>query len=437
MAYNVVGNLENNFIQKTLNERNSFSKVYDISGGYNKFTQFTSTLNPGGSKQVDSVKYEKSKRGNLGVVAQIQSNSLVGTSLVIVFSDPTYEFFRVGDTVADSNNVLGNVTVAGPGTITVSPITVTFVAATHFIANMFAKVFFNTSLTRNSVGVTSLYNTPDLDYNYTGLTRDTTALARKDFISTYVKVGGKYWWCAQQLEMVARMGKMTEFKFVFSERADVGGKQYNGGIIWSIKNRGGEYVSSTAAITQPVLQGLIQGIKTRNPGTTEVTMFAGAGAIASFQSFMTPLIQFVGVNSTFGMGTKSGLDVMMYNWLGVKLNIVPLDLFNDPKLFQEISTITGTPKQGNAFFIVDASPIPAVDGGTLPAIERFHFGPTEMMSTYTPGMIGTDGGNASSTSQMNYNMSANDIDGVTFNVGSDNGIDILDAKAMCYFELAS
>lgn len=437
MAYNVVGNLENNFIQKTLNERNPFSKVYDISGGYNKFTQFTSTLNPGGSKQVDSVKYEKSKRGNLGVVAQIQSNSLVGTSLVIVFNDPTYEFFRIGDTVADSNNVLGNVTAASPGTITVSPITVTFVAATHFIAGMFAKVYFNTSLTRNSVGVTSLYNTPDLDYNLTGLSRDTTSLARKDFISTYVKVGGKYWWCAQQMEMVTRMAKANEMKFIFSERADVGGKQYNGGLIWSIKNRGGEYVASTAAITQPVLQGLIQGIKTRNPGTTEVTMFAGAGAISSFQSFMTPLIQFVGVNNTFGVGTKSGLNVKQYTWMDVTLNIVSLDLFNDPKLFQEISTITGTPKQGNAFFIVDASPIPAVDGGTLPAIERFHFGNQEMLSTYTPGMIGTDGGNSSNTSQMGYNMSANDIDGVTFNIASDNGIDILDAKAMCYFELAS
>ncbi len=437
MAYNVVGNLENNFIAKTLNERNPFSKVYDISGGYNKFTQFTSTLNPGGSKQVDSVKYEKSKRGNLAVVAQIQSNSLVGTSLVIVFSDPNYNFFRIGDTVADSNNVLGNVTAVSPGTITISPITVTFVAATHYIANMFAKVFFNTSLTRNSVGVTSLYNTPDLDYNLTGNTRDTTYLARKDFISTYVKVNGNYWWSAQQMEMVSRMAQATERKFIFSERADVGDKTYNGGLIWAIKNRGGEYVSSTAAITQPVLQGLIQGIKTRNPGTTEVTMFAGAGAISAFQGFLTPLIQFVGINSTFGMGTHSGLNVMMYNWMGVKLNLVPLDLFNDPKLFQEISTITGTPKQGNAFFLIDASPIPAVDGGTLPAIERFHFGNQEMLSTYQSGMIGTTGGNASSATQMGYNMSSNDLDGVTYNVESDNGIDILDAKAMCYFELAS
>jgi hypothetical protein len=215
--------------------------------------------------------------------------------------------------------VLGNVSVAAPGTITITPIDTAFVAATHFTANMFAKVFFDTSLDRLSVGKTSLYNSPDLDYNYTSLTRDTTTLARKDFIATYVKVNGNYWWSAQQMAMVTRIAKAVEYKFIFSPRAQSNGKSYNGGVIWSIKNRGGEYISSPAAITQPVLQGIIQGIKTRNPGTTEVTMFAGADAIASFQSFLTPLIQFVGINSTFGMGTQSGLNVMMYNWLGVKL----------------------------------------------------------------------------------------------------------------------
>jgi hypothetical protein len=53
-------NIEDNLYSRALNDRNDFSRVYDLSGGYSKLLTVINIINAGNSKSIDVDKYEKS-----------------------------------------------------------------------------------------------------------------------------------------------------------------------------------------------------------------------------------------------------------------------------------------------------------------------------------------------------------------------------------------
>lgn len=446
MAQQFNGPLENNLVAKTLNQRNVFSQVYDISGGYNTLYQLTNMLNKNGAKQVNTEKYEKAKRDNLNIATPIASNSVSGTNLVVNFTDPTFNLFRVGDTVFDTERIAGRVISFQPGQITIQPANVSsFNSAINFTAGQICKMMFDSSVNRFSVGKTSIYNTPDLDYNYSSVTRDSVQLARADFLDTYVKTQGNYWWMAQETEMTERGMRAVEHKFIFSDRGQIPDPSgnivnYNGGLIWAIKNRGGTYISSPSPLTQSVFIDLLRQAKQKNAtGGGNFICYYGLAAKFVIDQMTQQFIQFAGINNTFGVGTRNGIDIEVYKVAGVSVSFVPMPILDDPILFSEPSTIPGVRgnRMSNSFFLLDVDPIPVVGGGYAPAIERFYFGEKEFYYGYVPGMIGKDGGSPSSLMTMGSALQSSDVDGVSCHMMTQNGIDIIDAKNMLFWELAA
>jgi hypothetical protein len=434
--------LSQSLVSKTLNARNPFSKVYDISGGYNTFTYFTDMLNPGGSKQVDTVKYEKAKRGNLSVISQIATNSLVGANLVLTFTDPTYNNFRIYDEVMDTERVHGRVVVAGPGTVTLEPIGTAFNAAIHFVANAYCKQIVDASPNRYSVGKSSLYNTPDLDFNYASISRDSNQLARRDKLNTYVEVSGKGWWTDQEIEMIRRIAKDVEKKYIFQERNQLivngGETNFNGGLIWSIKNRGGIYIPSTSPLTQTLFQDLLTQVMLQNTNPKmDLKLFYGKRTLQTIQGFTSDFIKYAGTRNTFGVGEGSGLNVMEWAFANAKVDFISLPLFDDTVMFPEASNIPGVfgTRASNSFFLLDASPRPIVGGGFAPAVEKFHFD-KEFYYGYIRGMADA-GASTSNYMQATESIISSDADGFSCHAMVDNGIDIIDARNMLFYEPAS
>lgn len=437
--------LSNNLIAKTLNDRNPFEAVYDISGGFNTLTQITSMINGGKSKEVSTEKYEKSKRGNLNIAANISANSLSGSDLVVDLVDASFNLFRVGDVVMDTERIQGRVKSKTAGQITLEPVTVTsFDTALHFTAGQRVKRIFDASKNRFSGGKTSIYNTPDLDFNFSSITRNSVQLARRDMLDTRVKTRDGFWWTNQEVEMVKDLARQVEHKFIFSERNQLtfSGEEvnFNGGLIWAIKNRGGTIVPSSSELDQDQFQDLIRQVITKEATRGKnLVMLHGTAALFNIQQFTaSSFLQFTGMDNTFGGKTVKGLDIQHYAIGATTIDFMHLPILDDPELFPEISSITGKPRFSSAFFLLDLTPIPSVgEMGPLPAIERFHFGKNELSYTYVPGMVGPDGGDPTSVISMDRTLSVSDLDGFSAHVLTDNGIDILDAKNMLFFELTS
>lgn len=438
--------LELSLVAKTLNERNVFDRVYDISGGYNTLSLLTNMLNKNGAKQVNTVKYETATMDNMNIATTIASNAASGTNLIVYFSDPTFNLCREGDTVADTERIMGRVISFAPGQITIQPVNVSsWNTATNFIAGMTCKVFFDSSVNRFSVGKQTIISTPDLDYNYSSVTRDSVQLAREDFLNTYVKQEGRYWWFNQEAEMMQRLMRGVEHKFIFSPRqqlTDASGAtvNYNGGLIWAIDNRGGTHISSSSPLTQSIFIDLLRQVKQKNAaGAQSLVCYYGLAAKFTIDQMTQQFIQFAGTNNTFGVASRGGLDIKSYRIAGVEVSFVPMPILDDPILFPEMSTIPGVrgTRMSNSFFLLDVSPIPVKGGGYAPAIERFYFGEREFMYGYVPGMIGPEGAAPSTLMTSGYALQATDVDGFSCHGLTQNGINIADAKNMLFWELGA
>lgn len=440
--------ISQNLIAGLLNERNSFAKVYDLSGRYNVVDRIIQNMNPSGPKKVETDVYEFSKIGNLNVATQISAVTVpaqTGTGLTITFADLGYGNFRVGDIVQDINGVQGRVESKGSGTIVVTPWAIgALTAGTHFVAGTTIRRIGDASATNSSKGKESLYIKADTDYNYLQVMRNSLYLSRRDMtLKTKIMYEGKYWWSAQDAEVVNNLSREIELTTIFGKRNRAntthGEVDTNGGIIWSIDNRGGTHIVSPSVLTETMLQDYIATVVRKSAGRSrEFTLFYGIDCLGVLQNFLSSkYLVNTGTSNTFGGSAVKGLDVMEYSFLGSKIKFVPLPLFDDPIIFGgEISNISGKARMSSSFLLMDTSPINAFDSGTLPAIEQLYRGEKEMYYGYIPGMVGVNGESPSSYIQMGKNLMASDVDGVSCHALTDRGINIADAKNMLFWELA-
>jgi len=432
--------LANSLISATLNERNPMDLVTDISRGYNTpFLSIVSALNGWSSHRIDSIKYEFTTVGNLSVAALIASNSLVGSNLVLTLQDTTYKNFRVGDLLMDSEMIFGKVISASAGSVTIEPSGVALVAGTHFTAGMTAKCVGNASIKSSSRGVSSLYVTPTLDFNYPGITRDSQFIDLKDMLATYPKFKGDFWWYAQEELMLQNFARQLEQKWVYTNRGVITGQDgeyyVNGGLIWSIKNRGGVYLKSPNIIDNNTLDDLIYQVSVKRAAATQdLVCLYGRAAKMEIDKFLGETIKYSGKENTFGGDGVKGFSVPMYNIGSTNISFIYFPLLDNPVFNPEPCTLpnaTGT-RGSNSFFLIDKNMLVGMGGGSKPPVELFHYG-QEMYYGHIRGLA-----NAGTTSSDYMNPSdtviSSDVAGMSAHAMADNGINIVDAQGMCFFE---
>jgi len=433
----------NNIIANALNERNPFEAVYDISGGYNTYTRVVDFLNKGGSVKVTSDKYEKAVLGNLNVAAEVSAGTGTGTSKVVTLADASYDAFRVGDVVMDLNRTQGMVIASAAGSVTVEVLDSAAFVAADFGSGTIRRIS-DASPNNGSTGKSALYYTPETDYNYTQIVRNSTFLNRRDMaLNTYVKYSGNNWWLAQEELMVKDIARQLEYNSIFGKRGrnvtSRGTVDRNGGLLWSIDNRGGTHIVASSQMTRDDFHDYLYTMLAKNANRSrELTLFYGLDALKAIQDFSQDILVNTGINNSLGGKDVLGFDVQTYGYLGTKINFVPLPMLDDPKMFgNEISTVTGKPRYSSSFFLIDTTPIDGVGAGPQPAIEKIHKGEKEMYYGYIPGMVGPDGGSPSNYMSMGKSLMASDIDGVSCHALTDCGHNIVDAKNMLFFEYAS
>jgi len=431
-------NVADNLTIRSLSDRNDFRNVYDLSGGYNKFGMIVNILNMpfGGGKQFDTDRYEKSVMGRGHVIAQVASVAQAGNTVVITLSDATYNSFRVGDViVAADHSISGKVIAASAGSLTVEPTESTIAEMlVAFAANAYVKVLGDSSPNFYSDGKSPLYEYPELIYNHSAVKRDTYLAARRENIASRVYYKDKFWGDAQLDLMVQRFLRQMEKQMLFSNRAQftsqVGGESdLNGGVRWSIMNRGGEYLPLASALTESQFDNFLANVWSRKASrSTPMTLFMGRGMMQHIQrTFTDGYIENAGSMNTFGGSEVKGIDVRTYSIAGVDVGFVELPVLNDTEFFPELTTVAGLSnryRQQHTLFALDLDPIEVKGGGLAPAIEKIYRGPSEFYAGYIKGMA--DAGVPTAENFKDYSVDiVSSVDAHRCDVMADNGIDMI------------
>lgn len=429
---------QNNLVLNALNKDDKSASVYDLSGGYNVIDFLVTRGAPARSIDgMDGVFY-KPIMGSSTPTAQIASTSLSGANLVIVFTDPSFDKFRLKEVIGDgtANMNLGRVIAKSAGSVTIEAAAgTTLNTTTTFLPGAFAVSMFTASGSRFSSGMESLYEYPKYIRNQTSITRESLSLARRDMSKTWVEYAGGMWYTAQEPLTVKRFARHLERKAIWSKLGNTtsaleGDISYSMGLRESIldSERGGVYMPLSSTMTQGQFESWIGRIADRqNSAKYKITLGVGRGFLSWVQSFTTPFIQFAGRTNTFGGESVEGLDVYNYSINGISVDLVMIPFFNDRDMFPGMSSIGGlgnfTRMQYTAIAL-DTNMYESVDGKMLPAMEKLYFGNEEVIYGYIPGLIGSTltGSNTLRTGNI---LATNDKDGVTMEIYSDCAYDFM------------
>lgn len=399
--------------------------------GYNVLTQLMYRL--GTSKSTEFAKFEVASMGNLSVYQTITSNATAsGVNLVVPVASSTG--FRVND-IVESRNIQGQVVSVTPTTITIAPTTTTFAAGTHYLAGNVIRVLFDASPNKNSKGRSSLVYTPDTDFGYTAVTRESGSQSRRDRTASRVQWRNGYWYTGWDELTMKAFAKTLEYKYAFSERnvlnAGTDKETYTtGGLRWSIINNGGQYMPLSSAMTLDNFNDMLfQMSLISSEGGSKLVALMGRAALRRLQDllgdkYITP----VGQANTFGGTAVTGLNVFKYAYLGLEVEFVVWSLLDDESFRSELSSINGTPIMSNSIYFLDMAPVPASDGsGMMNPMQKFHFNNDELIAGFLPGMTGLTVDADPSTVKAaiagaNASMVVSDVDSAQFEILSDCGM---------------
>lgn len=447
MASNLFIDLGRSIVANALNSPNSFDRIYDMTYGRSttpNFFQFVQSISKGRTKRAnhEDGKVEVLRQFNQYVQAEIASTVLSGSNIVLTLSDATYDFFRNDFEVMDKNRKGGIVIAHSPGSVTLAPLPgESFTLATDFVAGTYAVAGATAMPSRGSTGTESLYTEPERDYNYTRFMRESVFMSRKDLQTTYLNDSGNMVSSYQEQMAAARFAYQLDYNAIFGKRGKglVNGQtvQTNGGLYWAIQNRGGLYQSESSLPTLATYKRQLEFIRDNsNQPTGQVLWVGGTKARARFfDTVGSSAITNVGKNATFGTGFNTGLDITTFQWLGLSHGFIDLPLFNDPSFNQNISNISGERIFSDAFFVLNLSDVPDINGGMAPPVQVIHFDETAQINYgFVPGTVGANFNPGQATTAGKF-MMASGIDGAEAHMWFDGGIDIPNAAGMTAWTL--
>lgn len=441
---------------QNLNMPNSYKYVYDITGGYNKWTTIVDAWNQKYAEAYDGVyqtgnnKYEFALEDTDWVVEQITGVSASGSNLVITYSGSN-DFFRNKITVTDDSfgGVQGRIISHGAGTITIEPVNVTLSATTQFQIGMYVREFSVSAGFRASRGLESLYTVPTKDYDYAQTFRESCFLARTDDQSTYTMYDGKFWAHRQVDRAINRVAIDKERQFLLGDRSvfqsSIDGTNYTStSLKWAAQNRGGQYVPMTSTLPFATFNNILynQKIKKATSGSENKMILCGDAFLFYFQqNYVNNFVQYAGTRNTFGGETVKGLSVNTYSIGGDLYDLVPLPLFNDPNWSNvptSISGLTGS-RLSNSFFVIDPNMIPSVGSGINRApVQKIYWGQKGMNAKVISGMVGVDMKmNNNMPSQGQFQNTNSDVDGMQVEVLEPTGQHIPSGKGITFVECVS
>lgn len=436
-----------------VNNRNWAAGVADLARGYARPLQLIDALNPSGSFSVESD--DGSMRVGFyprqEVVATIATVTQNGANLDITWTDPNYEGFRPKVMVQDSDHWQGIVVSVSAGAMTIAPATypTALDATLHFVAGRSVNTLQSGSANFNSTGLINLYKQPDYRLNYCAVARESHTVARREKFQSFIFDNVLMSYTMGEVQMIQRFMKNKVKDMLYSAPGTFNSvegvtNRYEG-LRLAVLNQGGRFISQPALPTTTDVIVDLDFMASNDPAMSQDFLWIMGRRMWSHINtiFGGTNIQFT-VSKAVVNGNQLNFDIPQVTINGITVKVMILGMFDDKVTFPTISQVAGAGlKESNTYAMINLAPIPdAVTGGLVPSVRKFHFaasnitGGAETLYVYVPGMTppGTSNSNGG-TSMGKYNLGTSTIDGGSFQVLEDGGVDFT-ADACVWRELS-
>ncbi len=372
----------------------------------------------------------------------IATSTQQGNNLVLTLADPTYSAFRLKQKVSDSNMYEGYIIQTAPGVITVAPLNnpTALVDGTHFNDNTVIRANGMIAANFNSVGTTTLYDQKDVQTDYSEITRESGQIARREKMNLFMSTATDgeqvfYGYTQTEADTFNRFLWECAYKYMFGKGGT--GIQLLDGVAsktWGIRNRiiqdSGNYISSTAAMTQAQFEQLVIQAASVNPSmNTEILLMPGRRALQQLGTFYPSQMAFAAANRNNGTMSVS-LDTREVFIAGITCKILTnFSLLNSAKTEDW---------HKDSVYVLNMSPT-NMNGQKAKMIQLIHASndansTSEVIRKETPGMTGSGMGNNTGMGNIGLNqVTASNVDGTTFEFLDDSGVAMV-AKGQGLFE---
>ena len=350
--------------------------------------------------------------------------------------------------VADLKGNLGVIASVTANTIVLNPVNQALTTSMFATSgsNNYAVQLYNVSATQGSDKPGFKKYLPDVfQNNYLQVSRGAMTLNAAEFNATFIDgvQGAKNYQAAFMQYQVAlnnfadgieaRMFNGQAAANVSLTNGTESGNT-NGGLDWAIQNRGGIYdVLNAFPSTNYILDVLTQLRENTGRPNSEFVFICGPSAKAAIALALQNYKTTAGKSSVLdgaglavdGFNTTFGYVTLMDSWyMG--------DKFWNPS----VSSITGTRKMSNEFYILTLDATPDFFGAEAPLVRMCYrdepgVAGASITTSWVNGLIDKDG------MRINNASTANSLDQVTVNWYTNSGIDIVDAAGLYAFKLNS
>lgn len=360
--------------------------------------------------------------------------------------------FRVGDVVQSGVDYRrkGQVVAVTPTTVEIQPTEglAAFIASDFALGDFFAVHYDSSSVVRSS-GKTTLTMVPRTDWNCISTIRDSHEWSLQNTsVASLVDNKGTpdgLWQNVQITEVAKRLLRQIDRALVGSQRAQnlqgpTGLQDSNGGLDWSLRNRGGFVQDLNNAMTRAQFENFLREVASSKTGghTRRPWLIMGRAAFARISSFGTgDFIRYDRALVQSYRGNIMGANFGVYQVAGYEFNLAIAEALDNRNLFPQTSVIPGVSGtiRSNDIYFLDGDSLPTLNGmGYRPAIQMIHWSKDGSESGGSPFYAGVlRGMNSAEVSDADVmNASANpivtDVEASSFHLMYKGGVDMLTGK---------
>lgn len=418
--------------------------VAKLARGYAMEVELIDALNVGGSVPIASKDgtVQIAFRPHQEITQTVASVTQAGANLIVTWNDPTYTGFIPKTIVRDANNYQAYVESTSTGAVVLKPGPQgALVAATHFTAGMSVTQLSSAAGNHYSTGLLNQYQEDKYRTNYSAIRRGSFTVSTREKFYTQVMTGEGglqkiYAWTQGEQDMLMNFINNDVYDMIYSEPGTAIGNEgvYNRfeGFKAATRNQGGRYVEMTSLFTIADLYSDIDFLLSKNPGQYQNFMWCGGRAAWSRINALLGANNIIfTVSKAVVNGNELNFDVPKATINGATIQFMTWGIFDNRQKFPMLSTVAGAGfRESNTYFMLNLDPLPAQEGGTVPAIRKFHFaqspvtGGAETLYRMIPGIQGFQGVSTGGPMVGGYQFTASDIAGASVQIFKDGGYDV-------------
>jgi len=325
--------------------------------------------------------------------ATIQSSTANGSLLVLTFTDPTFNDFAQGTTIASDSKTLARIESTAPGTVTISCVKTssggTSFGVSDFVAGEGTSLMGMWGNINNRINYTIPTSIPT---KYTNIIGQFDGGCEIKYDEVYTKtyfdfqgntayLSGKEYIALQKFYQYYYAYMSSDFPLVY------GNIPMPATWVNQIKTMGGFQIPKTGPLT---LAGFQQIAKEYiiNSGLKGDRIMIICGSDYAFQigDILTPYVLTAGVNNVVGGKDVSGMSITNYSVLSKQLMVITDPFMDNRKIFG-VNDNSGYSNRSDSAIWFSPEMVQVEGGGVVPPVIDKYFGVPNLITSETPGII--------------------------------------------------